>query len=161
MTSFLDSVSVGTGGVVALGKAQERFEQWGFEVLERDELRIVLRGPGMHSNREARARGASKVTLAVHGEQLVLDAQMGAADRMERFCRVFPVGLCLLLGVVLGAIFWFVFPPKIALVAPLFCLLTAVPWLAIGPAMGQTVQREAREGLRSVLAQAREEVAPE
>ncbi len=161
MTSFLDSVSVGPSGVAALGKAQERFEQWGFEVLERDELRVVLRGPGMHSNREARARGASKVTLAVLGEQLVLDAQMGAADRMERFCRVFPVGLCLLLGVVLGTIFWFVFPPKIAFVAPLFCLLTAVPWLAIGPAMGQTVQREAREGLRSVLAQAREEVAPE
>ena len=151
MTVFRSSVNVGTGGAAALACAIERFERWGFTLSNQSSTHARLQGPGMRSNREARARGASLVTLTWSGSTLALDAELGAADKMARFCKVFPVALGVGLGFVLGTVYWFVFSWKIALVGLGAGTAFAIPWLALGPWMATTVYGDTREGLQAVL----------
>ena len=156
MNTYHASTSVGSHGEAALACATERLVRWDFQVVDRSPGRVVLHGPGLRSTREARARGASRVTLLLVGETLELSAELGAADRMARFCRVFPISLCLTLGAILGTTFLFVFPFQLALVGYGAGLVTAAPWMALGPLMGEQVYQESRKGLESVLRAARE-----
>jgi len=151
MNVFDGTIPVGAGGEAALNAASERFLVWGFTPQERSAGYALLEGPGLNSSRLAQARGASSVELALVDQELRLRAELGAADRMERFCRYFPIGLSASLGLILGTVFAFVFPLHIAAIAVLGTLATGLPWLFLGPWMGRKVQRDARAGLQSVL----------
>ena len=151
MNEFQASIPVGTGGEAALKAASERFLVWGFAPQEHSAEYVRLKGPGLNSSRMAHARGASAVELALVDQELRLRAELGAADRMERFCRYFPIGLSAGLALILGTVFAFVFPFHIAAIAIVGTLATGLPWLFLGPWMGRKVQRDARAGLQSVL----------
>src|SRR5947208_2192838 len=71
----------------------------GFRLDARTTDSVRLTGPGMNSNRQSPLLGASQIDICFHQGQINLAADLGAAERMIRFVRIFPIalngGLCL------------------------------------------------------------------
>ena len=74
----------------------------GFAIVNRDELTASLKGPGLNSTRQNPLLGASAIRLALEGNQLRLDADLGGVDSMRRFLMRFPFLLGLGLGLFFG-----------------------------------------------------------
>ncbi len=71
----------------------------GFAIVARDKYNAVLTGPGLNSTRQNPLLGASKITLAIDGDQLKLDAEIGSA--LERFLKWLPLSVGLGTGLLL------------------------------------------------------------
>src|SRR5262245_16864901 len=77
----------------------------GFRLHARTPDSATLSGPGMNSSRQSPLVGASLLDIRAERGELALTAELGSAERMMRFVRIFPIALNAGLGVVLLIVF--------------------------------------------------------
>jgi hypothetical protein len=128
----------------------------GFRLDERTADFVRLTGPGMNSNRQSPLVGASQLDIRLRQGQLELAADLGAAERMMRFARIFPIALNGGLALVFLAVFGTIFAGR---VAPLFwlspvigvTLLNGVVWAVLGPWIARSIHQRTCRGLDALL----------
>jgi hypothetical protein len=110
----------------------------------------------MNSNRQSPLVGASRLEISLRQGQLDLAAELGAAERMIRFVRIFPIvlngGLALVFLVVFGTIF-------AGRAAPLFwigpvigvTLLNGAVWAVLSPWIARSIHKRTCRGLDALL----------
>jgi hypothetical protein len=128
----------------------------GFRLDTRTADSVRLTGPGMHSNRQSPLLGASQIDICFRQGQIDLAADLGAAERMIRFVRIFPIalngGLCL----VFFALFWTLFA---RLAAPWVwissivgvALINGAVWAVLSPWIARSIHQRTRRGLDTLL----------
>jgi hypothetical protein len=133
----------------------------GFAIVDRMNGRTTLAGPGLTSTRQNPILGASRIEIAVRGQTLHVDAELGGIVTMRRFLRWFPLLLGLGLGLlfaVLGAVVWegkfdvglgLPWPPGLQWFVATMALgiLPVVPWLFISPLLIRMVRRRTERAL--------------
>lgn len=126
----------------ALDLARQVLLGQGFEITDdaRNTLRAV--GPGLLSTTQAAVLGASEIALRADGGRLVVQAQLGAARRMQRFVCLFPAAL----GLALVLAFALLGKPR-----PWLALGAAAPWVVVGPLMARWIERRTRRGLDALV----------
>ena len=133
----------------------------GFAINSRDEHIAMLTGPGLNSTNQNPLLGASQICLALDGDQLRLDAQLGGVDSMRRFLMRFPfllgLGLGLFFGIGGGFMFgrqfgvgfgvpwaqgwtWMLFSIGIA-------MLPVAPWLLLSPILSNMIRTRTQDAL--------------
>lgn len=125
----------------------------GFRLTERTAHAVELTGPGMTNSRQSPLAGASRIRVSTGGGQLALDADLGGVRRMARFVTIFPIALCLFLGVVFAVVFgvvlnrdgWII--PVVAVVGG-----NALLWLFLGPVVARGLRVRTCRALDTLLA---------
>jgi hypothetical protein len=128
----------------------------GFHLNERTPSSVRFTGPGMNSNRQSPLLGASRLEIRSHHGHLELTADLGAAERLIRFVRVFPIALNCVLGIVFLVVFGTIFGGR---AAPLFwispvigvTLLNGAVWAILGPWIARNIHQRTLRGLDSLL----------
>lgn len=127
----------------------------GFRLDSRTADSVRLTGPGMHSNRQSPLLGASRLDINLHHGTLDLAAELGAAERMIRFVKIFPIALNCGLTVVFLVVFGIIFVGRF----PLFwiCPVMGIPlingavWAVLGPWMARSIHQRTCRGLDTLL----------
>ena len=133
----------------------------GFAINSRDEHIAMLTGPGLNSTNQNPLLGASQICLALDGDQLRLDAQLGGVDSMRRFIMRFPfvlglgggVFFCVFSGFLFGAQFGVGFgvPWAQGLTWMLFVMgiatLSVSPWLLLSPMISKMIRTRTQNAL--------------
>lgn len=137
----------------------------GFAIVNRDELTASLKGPGLNSTRQNPLLGASAIRLALEGNQLRLDADLGGVDSMRRFLMRFPfllgLGLGLFFGVGGGLMFGQLFGVGFGvpwaqgwawmLLALGFAMLPVSPWLVLSPMISKWIRTRTQHALQTLV----------
>ena len=137
----------------ALSLAETSLTTLGFRFTQRSPEKLEAEGPGLNSTRQNPIMGASRIEIVARQNQMNLRAELGGARTMVRFVTIFPVALCLGLGLILSTVFFFAFGPgwPIASVA-LTCAAIAVVWVFLGQWMAKGIEHRTRESLDALLA---------
>jgi hypothetical protein len=137
----------------AFGLAEAALSGLGFRITQRTAAELELTGPGMNSNRQSPLVGASRIHLRGGHRELVLEAELGGVQRMQRFVMLFPIGLVSFLGVVLTVVFWATQGPGLWL-APVAAATggNAALWLLLGPLMARSIRSRTCRALDALLA---------
>ncbi len=124
----------------------------GFRIVDQSDGSLEFVGAGMNSTRQSALLGASRIHLAGGPSELTLEAELGGVARMSRFAALFPLGLCLLLFVVLSAVFgaifglgWWVY--LVAAVTGGNALL----WLVLAPILSRFFKARTCQALDALL----------
>ena len=164
MSAFSTSASITTTSQGALQKALLILTNNGFAILSRDESSASLSGPGLNSTSQNPLLGASKISVVEDGSTLRLDAELGGAERMQRFVKSIPwaagfgAGLLhVMLGVQFGWQFgvgfgvpgangwiWLMMSFGIA-------TLAALPWVFISPWMANSIRSKTEQALKNLV----------
>jgi hypothetical protein len=128
----------------------------GFRLDERTADSVRLTGPGMSSNRQSPLVGASQLDIRLRQGQLDVAADLGAAERMIRFARIFPIALNGGLALVFLAVFGTIFAGR---VAPLFWLIPVIAvtllngavWAVLSPWIARSIHQRTCRGLDALL----------
>ncbi len=128
----------------------------GFRLDQRTADSARLTGPGMNSSKQSPLVGASKLDLSTRRGELALAAELGGAERLMRFVRVFPIALnvglgllfCVIFSVTMGqrVRFWTLMTPVITVV-----LINAAVWVFLGPWMARLIHQRTCRGLETLL----------
>jgi hypothetical protein len=137
----------------AFGLAEAALTAIGFRITERTAGSVEMVGSGMNSTRQSALVGASRIHIRGGRGELALEADLGGVERMARFVTLFPPGLGLALGVLLGVVFslarvpgnWIV---PVAVATGGYVLL----WLVVGPLMARAIRGRTCRGLDVLLA---------
>lgn len=137
----------------ALRLAESSLASVGFQLTARTKASLEAVGPGMNNSRESALVGASHIVINHGRGELTLDAELGGAERLGRFARLFPLGLVAALAVVLSIVFLLVFGPGLWVISVVAAaVLFAVPWLLVGPLIAGSIHRRTCRGLDAFLA---------
>ena len=136
----------------AFGLALASLTSCGFRVTDKSAERMELVGPGMNNSRQSPLVGASRIVIRRSGENLELEADLGGVRTMERFVTLFPTGMPLLLGAILGAVFWL----KVGPGWWIWVIITAVGanfalWMVLGPIIARSMRRRTTSALEALL----------
>lgn len=71
----------------------------GFAIITRDKCCASVTGPGLNSTRQNPLLGATKISIAIDGNQLKLDAELGGP--LQRFVTLLPLSVRLGVGLLL------------------------------------------------------------
>src|SRR6185369_7360296 len=128
----------------------------GFRLDQRQADSIQLSGPGMNSNRQSPLVGASKLDITFLHGQLDLAADLGAAQRLMRFAKTFPIALSFGLGLVFLVVFASIFAgraPAMLWIGPTVgvTLLNGAIWAILGPRIAHSIHQRTCRGLESLL----------
>jgi hypothetical protein len=140
----------------------------GFAIANRDERSASLTGPGLNSTKQNPLLGASKIRLAIEGNQLQVDAELGGVETMQRFLIRFPLLLGLVLGLLFCVIGGWVFGQQFGvgfgvpwaqgwnwiLVTFGFCMLPITPWLLLAPWIGNMIRTRTQLALNTLATNA-------
>jgi hypothetical protein len=140
----------------ALDLAVAALTALGFRLDERTADSVRLTGPGMNSNRQSPLVGASQLDISRRQGQLNLEANLGAAERLIRFVRIFPIALNAILCVVFLAVFGGIFGGR---AAPLFwispvvgvTLINGAVWAVLAPWIARSIHQRTCRGLETLL----------
>lgn len=133
--------------------------QNGFVVVDRDETRLEMDGPGLQSTKQNPLLGASHVWIDRDEGALRLEAELGGVDAMRRLLVYLPLGLAvffvLLFGVIggvvwgagIGAVGW----QWLLRITPV-AVLPLAPWLVISPLMMRWIRGRTECALDGLLA---------
>jgi len=129
----------------------------GFRLDQRRADAIQLTGPGMNSSRQSPLVGASKLDIKFHQGQLDLAAELGAAQRLMRFVKTFPIALSFGLGLLFLVVFGLVFAgraPAMLWLGPTLgvTLINGAMWAILGPWIARTIHQRTCRGLETLLA---------
>ena len=165
MSTYSTSAAAPSPSSEVLRAALTTLTNNGFAIENCDDRSASLTGPGMRSTRQNPLLGASKIHLAIDGNQLRLDAELGGVDSMRRFLMRFPfllgLGLGLLFGVFGGLMFgqqfgvgfgvpwaqgwkWLLFAFGVS-------MLPVLPWLVISPMMSHMIRNSSETALTNLL----------
>jgi hypothetical protein len=144
------SVSVPFSGDTskAFGLAESALSALGFRITQRSAETFEVVGPGMNSSRESALTGASRIRFSHNPGELALEAELGGVERMSRFVRFFPLGLCLSLAIVFSLVLGRQFGAGVWIVPA----VVALPWLLIGPLMSNAIRARTCRGLDALVA---------
>jgi hypothetical protein len=128
----------------------------GFRLNQRTANSLQLTGPGMNSNRQSPLLGASQLDISFRQGQLDLAADLGAAQRLIRFVRIFPIALSGVLGLVFLVVFGAIFAGR---AAPLFwispviavTLINGAVWAVLSPWIARNIHQRTCRGLDTLL----------
>jgi len=128
----------------------------GFRLESRTADSVRLKGPGMNSNRQNALLGASRLDINLRQGQLDLAADLGAADRLMQFVKVFPISISCGLGLALLAGFAITFAgwaPVFLWIIPVVAitLLNVVLWAILGPRIARSIHQRTCRGLDTLL----------
>lgn len=128
----------------------------GFHLDERTPSSVRFTGPGMNSNRQSPLLGASRLEIRSEHGQIELTAELGAAERLIRFVKVFPIALNLGLGIVFLVFFGTIFGGRANLlfwISPVIgvTLLNGAVWVILGPWIARSIHQRTLRGLDSLL----------
>jgi hypothetical protein len=136
----------------ALRLAESSLTAVGFQLIARTPTSLEAVGPGMNNSRESALVGASHIVIKGGRGELTLDAELGGADRLGRFAKLFPLALVLALAVILSVVFLFVFGPGLWVVGvSTGTVLFALPWLVVGPLIAGSIKKRTCRGLDAFL----------
>jgi len=128
----------------------------GFRLESRTTDSARLTGPGMNSNRQNPLLGASRLDINLHQGQLDLAADLGAAERLMQFTRVFPIAVNGALGLSLLVSFGIAFAgwaPIFLWLVPVvaIALLNGAVWAILGPRIARSIHQRSCRGLDALL----------
>jgi hypothetical protein len=128
----------------------------GFRLDHRTADSARLTGPGMNSSRQSPLVGASKLELSARRGELALAAELGGAERLMRFVRIFPIALNVGLGLMFFAIFSVTLGQRVgagAWMTPVVAvvLINAAVWAFLGPWMARLIHQRTCKGLETLL----------
>jgi hypothetical protein len=140
----------------------------GFAIVNRDERTASLTGPGLNSTKQNPLLGASKICLALEGNQLHVDAELGGVESMQRFLIRFPLLLGLVLGLLFCVIGGRVFGQQFGLgfgvpwaqgwrwilVTFGLTMLPVTPWLILSPWIGNMIRCRTQQALNTLVTNA-------
>jgi hypothetical protein len=125
----------------------------GFQLTSRTPTSLQAIGPGMNNSRESALVGASHITINNSRGELTLEAELGGAERLGRFAKLFPLALVLALAGVLSVVFLLTFGPGSWVISVVGgSVLFALPWLVVGPLIAGSIHRRTCRGLDAFLA---------
>lgn len=128
----------------------------GFRLDERTPDAARLSGPGMNNSRQSPLLGASLLDLRAERGALALKAELGGAERMMRFVRVFPIALNAGLGVLFLIVFGLTAGQRLPFATwatPVLgvTLINAAVWVFLGPWMARKIHERTCRGLETLL----------
>lgn len=126
----------------------------GFRVERTGAESVDLFGPPMQRTRQSALVGASRIRLAHRGGQLALEAELGGVRRITRFVLVFPIALCLFLGLVFSVINIATGQVGAWLPAGVAIGVNIVVWLVIGPIVVRHLRKKTLAALDTLLVNA-------
>lgn len=129
----------------------------GFRLDARTSDSARLSGPGMNHSRQSPLVGASLLDLRAERGAMTLTAELGGAERMMWFVRVFPIALNAGLGVLLLIVFALTMGQRLPFAmwaTPVVgvTLLNGAVWVFLGPWMARKIHQRTCRGLESLLA---------
>ena len=89
----------------AFGLAVAVLTAVGFRLTARTGESVEMVGPGMRSTEQSALVGASRIHIRSDHGELTVKADLGGVEWMTRFVMLFPLGLCLTLGIVFAVVF--------------------------------------------------------
>lgn len=132
----------------AMATAKNFFISNGFKLELRGNDTLLLKGPGMISNRQNAIRGVSKGQLQITSSSIVFTGDLGGVEFMKKFVCFFPPALILGLTVTLSIVFYLTNQFSVEFLT--FALLI-IPWLIIGPLVGKSIQRKTENAINTLL----------
>ncbi len=128
----------------------------GFRLDQRTADSARLTGPGMNSSKQSPLVGASRLDLSARRGQLALEAELGGAERLMRFVRIFPIALNVGLGLLFFAVFSVTLGQRVGAgvwVTPVIAvvLINAAVWAFLGPWMARLIHQRTCRGLETLL----------
>ncbi len=132
----------------AMTTAKNFFISNGFKLELRGDDTLLLKGPGMISNRQNAIRGVSKGQLQITSSSIVFTGDLGGVEFMKKFVCFFPPLLILGLTATLSIVFYLTNQFSVEFLA--FALLI-IPWLIIGPLVGRSIQRRTENAIDTLL----------
>jgi len=141
----------------ALDLAVAALTALGFRLNARTPESAQLSGPGMNNSRQSPLVGASQLELRALPGTLSLAADLGGAQRMMRFIRIFPIALNAALGIIFLVVFGLLVGPRLPLASWLtpvvgVTLLNGAVWVVLGPWMARLIHQRTCRGLETLLA---------
>lgn len=137
----------------AFGLAESALTGIGFRITERTAGSVEMVGPGMNSTRQSALAGASRIHISYRRGELALEADLDGVERMSRFVKLFPFGLCLFLAVLFSVVFGTLFGPGVWILIVAGVLGgNALLWFFLGPWMARSIRTRTCRGLDTLLA---------
>lgn len=121
----------------------------GFRITERTAGSLEMVGPGMNSSRESALVGASRIHIRDGRGEIAVEADLGGVERMSRFVTLFPLGLCLTMFILFGALSG---PENSIVTVAAATGGIALLWLLLGPLMARWIRARTCRGLDALLA---------
>jgi hypothetical protein len=139
----------------------------GFTIVNRDEFTAHLTGPGLNSTKQNPLLGASRIHLALAGNQMRLDAELGGVETMRRFLMTFPFLLGLGLGLLFAILMGFFGQQSgdglggssaegwtwILMVFG-YTMIPVAPWLVLSPLIVKRIRTRTQQALDALLTNA-------
>jgi hypothetical protein len=165
MTSFNTSSQTTGSSDDVLRTAIVTLTSNGFAISHRNSKSVSLKGPGLNNTRQNPILGASKISLQIHDNSIVADAELGGVDAMERFLMRFPfllgLGMGLFFGVAGGLLFGRQFGVGFGvpwaqgwrwmLLAFGGAMLPVAPWLILSPLMSRMIRRRTQNAVETLI----------
>lgn len=126
----------------------------GFRVERKAIDSVELIAPGLQRTRQSALVGASRLRVVHRSGSLAVEAELGGVRRLTRFVLVFPIALCLFLGVVFSVINLTTDHRGAWLPAGVAIGINALVWLVIGPLLARHLKNKTLASLDALLVNA-------
>lgn len=134
----------------ALDVARTNFMGQGFQIVASSNYELRVTGPGLDSTKENPLKGVSEASIIIRASAIKIKAMLGGTQKLNKFLRVFPLGMALFFLLVIGVIAlilpdfrqWWVF---------LIPVLALSPWLFLSPIMTRWIEKRTVQALDTLL----------
>lgn len=126
----------------------------GFRVEKQTSETVDLIGPPMQRTRQSALVGASKLRVAHRSGQLAVEAELGGVRRITRFVLVFPIAVCVFLGIVFSVINLATGQVGAWLPVGVALGVNVLVWIMVGPLVVSHLKKKTLAGLETLLSNA-------
>lgn len=126
----------------------------GFRVERKSTDSVELTAPRLQRTRQSALVGASRLRVLHRSGELIVEAELGGVRRLARFVLVFPLVLCVFLGVVFTVINLATDQVGAWLPAGVAIGVNVIVWLVIGPLLARHLKRKTLASLEALLVNA-------
>lgn len=134
----------------ALDVARTTFMSQGFQIVTNSDYELRVTGPGLNSTKENPLKGVSEASIIIRAPAIEIKANLGGTQKLNKFLRIFPLGMALLFLIVFGVTAlilpdfrqWWVF---------LILVLALSPWLFLSPIMIRWIEKRTVEAVDTLL----------
>ncbi len=162
-TEYLKTVPFAGHTAKALDVARTTFMNQGFQIIANSDYELRVTGPGLNGTKENPLKGVSEASIIIHASAIEMKAILGGTQKLNKFLRIFPLGMALFfllaIGITFGVIaltegltlpelrqWWWV-----GLIAFLIPVSALSPWIFLSPIMIRWIEKRTVQAIDTLL----------